>query len=621
MNTHDAPIHARLVPLALADMAAAPAEIMVFPAGVHTIHATQNNQPVTKDVLVEPATADAMQAALQAHLTAGQRPYFDFDHDDTKASAWPTGYRWEAGCAARVPGVYAAVEWSGSGAAAVLGKDYRSFSPAFNIDKAKPARVVGAPLNMGGLVNAPAFRRQAPIWAKQASSPLSPDTTMPTPNNDTDIAAAEAIKAKEALATAQTELAALKAKDAARRKTDAGVLVAAAVARGALPPKDEAIQAKWTSLLEADPSHAQLLATLPGNDITKPVTEPGEPITAKAGPVAVLKAYAAEKDEKKRGVIYAQDITPLFNPGFALGPILAANSLGSVAGDLIILRSLDLLKLSFPALGAITTDFSAEQARQGQAIKTRIVGVPSVVALDNTTGWASSDATTTDVTVTIGQPKGVQIEYTSTQLANTLRDIFGEQVEACHYALGKDMFDALYAVITAGNFAYATTRALATFTRDHVTAMSKALTGRGVSQMGRTLLLNQDYYEKLGQDATIVNLAAYSMPGVITDGLLPPIAKFAITEAVNLPGTGNLTGFGFTKDALVLATRVPEDYTRALPGASNGAVSVITNPTTGMSVQKVDFVDHKLAKAYSRIAIAYGVAKGNGLSGQRLISA
>lgn len=616
----DAPILARLAPSLLPEGANAPEEIMVFPAGQHTIHATQNDRPVTKTVLVDAFTAKAMQAALDAHVAAGpQKPYFDFNHDDDAASAWPLAFRWSDGADGRPAGVYAKLEWSRSGAEAVAGRAYRSFSPVFHVDGGNPARVTTAPLNMGGLVNTPAFRAQSPIWAKQ---PFPSQPNMSEQNNQPDpTAAAEALKAKEALASAQNELSALKAKDAARRKADAGALVAAAVARGALAPKDEAIQAKWSSLIEADPSHATLLAALPGRDITQPVTPAGEPISAKAGPVEVLKAYAAEKDAAKRGAIYAKDVIPLFQPGFALGPILAANSLGSVAGDLIVLRALDLLKLSFPALSGITTDFSAESARQGQAIKTRIVGVPSVVTLDDSTGWSSSDATTTDVTVTIGQPKGVQIEYTSTELANTLRDIFGEQVEACHYALGKNMFDALYAVITAANFANATTKALATFTRNDVTAMAKALTGRGVSAMGRTLLLNQDYYEKLGQDSTIVNLAAYSMPGVITQGDLPPVAKFAITEAVNLPGTGNLTGFGFTKDALVLATRVPEDYTRALPGASNGAVSVITNPITGMSVQKVDFVDHKLAKAYSRIAIAYGVAKGNGSSGQRLISA
>jgi hypothetical protein len=102
---------------------------------------------------------------------------------------------------------------------------------------------------------------------------------------------------------------------------------------------------------------------------------------------------------------------------------------------------------------------------------------------------------------------------------------------------------------------------------------------------------------------------------------MPPVGGFDVVRAINLPGTGNLTGFGFRKDALVVATRLPEDYTRAFPGAAHGSVSVVTNPDTGISVQKVDFVDHRLAKALSRIAWAYGVAKGNGLSGQRLVSA
>jgi hypothetical protein len=272
-------------------------------------------------------------------------------------------------------------------------------------------------------------------------------------------------------------------------------------------------------------------------------------------------------------------------------------------------------------LSGITTDFSSENARQGQVIKTRIVGVPTVVTLNDTTGWASSDATTTDVAVTIGQPVGVQLEFGSTELAGTNRDLFGEQVEACHYALGKNAVDALYAVITAANFANATTKATASVARADFVAMEKALAARGV-EGNRMLLANADIYERLSVDTTLVNLATYQKPEMITGVDLPPVAGFNVLRAINLPATGNLTAFGFRKDALVLATRLPEDYVKNAPaGAAHGSQSVVINPDTGIAVQKTDFVDHKLAKAYSRIALAYGVAKGNGLSGQRLISA
>ncbi len=600
-----------------------PGEIMVFPAGTHAISASRaDGTSFVGKVIVDASTADALNRALQAHVSSsGHKPFFDFDHDEKEASAWPSSFSFKEGL-----GVFAAVEWSESGKEAILGKGYRAFSPAFFIDEQTPSRVTSAPLCMGGLVNNPAFRRIAPLWAREAESNNSPQGQ---PQTKEKIMSNEVTKSADAIKAdaLTTELEAVKAQLATAQKEKANAYVQAAVSRGAIKPDDIALQAAYVdSILANEKTGKAIVDSLPGKAAAPVIaaagTAPAAPVTTEDNLFESVRAMSKETDHKKRGQIYCRTVRDnVAKVKSGLVEILAANSLGSVTGDIIVLRALDLLKLSFPALSALTTDFSSEQARQGQAIKTRIVSVPSVVTLNDTTGWGSSDATTSDVSVTIGQPKGVQIEYASSELAGTNRDLFGEQVEAMQYALGKDLMDAVYALITTA-FTQATTKALVSFTRADVTAMAKALTGRGVPVVGRTLLLNQDYYEKLGQDSSIVNLASYSMPGVITEGMLPPIAKFNVIESVNLPGTANLTGFGFTKDALVVATRLPEDYMKNVPGgAAHGAMSIVTNPDTGISVQKTDFVDHKLARAYSRIAWAYGVARGQLASGQRLISA
>ncbi len=629
------PLLARLMPVALADVTAAPAEIMVFPAGTHTINASQAGKPITKSVKVGPDTAAALQAALTAHLAAGpQKPYFDFDHDDTKASAWPAAYRWEPGAADKPAGVYAKVDWSASGAAAVLGKDYRSFSPAFHVDDAVPARVIGAPLNQGGLVNAPAFRAQAPLWAKEQSSAATPPNHNPTTTTMTDEEkkAAEAAAANAALQTElqtlkaretaqQQELLTLKAKETERRKADASAKVAAAVARGALPPKDETIQAKWRGLIEADPSHAELLAALPDGTITQVVTSTGGHIQAKEGLNNVLKGYKAARTPKERAAIYAKEIEPLFKPGFALGPILAANALGELAGDLVTQRSLALLKLTFPVLKNISTNFTEENAAYGQTIKTRLRAIPAVTAYDPVNGYAASDVTDTDVPVVINNHNAVQIKYTANDLASTARDLFGEQVEGCHYSLGKSLVDALYALITVGNYANGTVQASAGFGRPTLITVAEALFGRSVAAARRTCLLNPTYFGQLSQDASLVSLAAFQKPEMLTDYMLPPVAGFDVQQAVNLPGTGNLGGAAFTPDAMAMAVRVPNDYTTVLPGASNGNVSVVTNPDTGFTVQLVQYVDHNHGTANWRIAFMFGVAVGNAASLQRITSA
>ncbi|PTX95762.1 phage protease [Opitutus sp. ER46] len=630
------PITARMPALELPQSDQLPAEIMSFPAGVHTINAKQAGKAINTSVQVDAQTAAVMQATLEAHMAASpQKPYFDFDHDDKDASAWPKAFRWEDGSNGRPAGVYAAVEWSGSGSAAIAGKDYRSFSPVFYVDERKPARVTGAPLNMGGLVNSPAFKKQAPIWAKDTLSAAQPpnqnhthmpDKTDTTPGATPSPAAASdtsAIQAKEQISALQTQVQALQAKDTERRKTDAKAAVDAAVARGALPPKDTAIQAKWTGLIEADPANADLLAAMPGTSLLTPVTQPGGHVQAKDNLVECLKKLKAEQDVDTRSAIYAKEVSPLFRDSeFRMGPILAANSLGTLSGELITQRSLTLLKRAFPALFAISTNFTNEAASFGQTVKARLRTIPTVTDYNVLTGYATSDASAVDVPVVIDGHKAVQIAFNANELGSTSRDLFAEQTEGAHVAIGGDLVDALLAVITAANFANGTVQAVAGFGRPTMTAIAKALTTRFAPRAGRFAMLNLDYYEKLGQDASIVSLATYQKAEIITENQLPPVAGLLPIEVQNFPTVGNLTGFAGTPDALALSTRLPNDYTQAMPDVpSNGSVQIVKNPDTGIAVMLVRFIDHKLGAAVWRVAYMRGAAKGQAASGQRITSA
>ena len=95
-----------------------------------------------------------------------------------------------------------------------------------------------------------------------------------------------------------------------------------------------------------------------------------------------------------------------------------------------------------------------------------------------------------------------------------------------------------------------------------------------------------------------------------------------MNEAANLPtNNGNITGFACGKSALVLASRVPNDYTSVLPGASYGNVQVVTDPDLGISVMLVQYVNHQLGSATQRIALMYGTAAGQGAAGQLLKAA
>jgi hypothetical protein len=359
---------------------------------------------------------------------------------------------------------------------------------------------------------------------------------------------------------------------------------------------------------------------------TSPASRPT--ITAESI-VSALNAFAAEKDPRKRGAIYAKDISPRMDEA-EMVPISAANAPGSLAGTLVTQRTLELLKFQFPVLKQISTDFTAESALYNQTIKSRVVAIPTVSTYNTTTGYAQTDMTSVDVDVTLNQHKYVQITFDANTLSGTVRQLFDDFAPASSYALAKDMVDAVYALITAANFtATPTTKSLVNFARNDVIDMGTALTLRGVpgGSLNRSLLLHPTYYGQVEKDSgTVLNavtaLAAFQRPEILTEGVLPNLDGFKVINAPNLPGNSeNLVGFGMSRSALLVATRLPSDYANVLPGASNGIVTPVIDPDLGIAVMQVQYVDHTLGRANQRMALIYGVAKGQDNAGQRLVSA
>ncbi len=150
------------------DMGQLPTEIQWAPPGRHQIQATRNGEPATVDVIIDKEAARKVARTYDAYVAAVSRneedlPYFDENHDDREAVGHPTGFRW-AGDDPQQGGIRAKVTWTDRGKKALLGKNYRRFSPSFFLDG--DGKISGAPVNMGGLVNRAAFKRIAPVIAK-----------------------------------------------------------------------------------------------------------------------------------------------------------------------------------------------------------------------------------------------------------------------------------------------------------------------------------------------------------------------------------------------------------------------------------------------------------------------
>jgi hypothetical protein len=448
----------------------------------------------------------------------------------------------------------------------------------------------------------------------------------------------------------------LQAKVRKRQLDDARLAVRNAVKRGAIAARDLPKQRMWETRIAADPKDQEILDSIPGNmpALSGPIISGGRVTISDDDPsrifgelarVSSLSCRASQHDQRRQlsrefAMIYAREFKgsnkdrmlsfPVSEFETAImGADVTDASLKTLSGSLVTQRTLELLHFTFPSLTMFTTDFSDTAAQFNQTVITRTITVPNVTSYNTTTGWADSTAVNTDVPVTINQHRGVNITFNEQILASTVRRLFDEFAPAAAYALSKDMVDSLYANITDANFTNNSVTATSSFARTSVIDIGTQLTLRGVPLVlgARTLLLYPTVFSKLVADTALITFAAYQKPELITApqngaSLVIPVDTFQVVNAPNLPtNNGNVTGFGCSKSALVIATRLPNDYTSANPGANYGSVQVMTEPDIGISVMLTQYVNHQLAAATSRISLMYGTAAGQTNAGQLLKAA
>jgi hypothetical protein len=448
----------------------------------------------------------------------------------------------------------------------------------------------------------------------------------------------------------------LQAKVRKRQLDDARLAVRNAVKRGAIAARDLPKQKMWETRIAADPKDQEILDSIPGNmpSLQTPIISGGRVTISDDDPsrifgelarVSSLSCKTSQPEQRRTlsrefAAIYAREFKgsnkermlsfPVSEFETAImGADVTDTNLKTLSGSLVTQRTLELLKFTFPSLTMFTTDFSDQAAQFNQTVITRTVTIPSVTSYNTTTGWADSTAANVDVPVTINQHRGVNLTFNEQIMASTVRRLFDEFAPAAAYALSKDMVDNLYANITDANFTNNSVTATSAFARTSVIDIGTQLTLRGVPlALGqRTLLLYPTVFSKLVADTALITFAAYQKPELITApqngaSLVIPVDTFQVVNAPNLPtNNGNVTGFGCSKSALIIATRLPNDYTTANPGANYGSVQVMTEPDIGISVMLTQYVNHQLAAATSRVSLMYGTAAGQTNAGQLLKAA
>lgn len=281
--------------------------IVFMPEGTHDIFATVGDKPKKLTVTVGPECLAAFSASLAARMEGNVRPFAGFDHEPGPASFIPTAFRYEDGV-----GLVLDVEWTRAGLAAIEGRDYSYFSPAFLLGKDGTPQGLAPSGEVGSLVNDPAFRAIPRIAAANsnqnnimenhellvtlglveentpvesglevAKASLATLRESVVKANDAEALAAEieAIKAEKEvteakLAEAQAKLDEIAAAEAAAKEAEekaaaeaadaaADATVEEAVQAGRIAPKDDTARAFWKASVLADPNAKLVLASLP----------------------------------------------------------------------------------------------------------------------------------------------------------------------------------------------------------------------------------------------------------------------------------------------------------------------------------------------------------------------
>lgn len=335
-----------------------------------------------------------------------------------------------------------------------------------------------------------------------------------------------------------------------------------------------------------------------------------------------------------------------------------SNVLGVLSGTLVLQRTLPKFAYKYPELMAMTTDFSDTPGLYNQTETTRIVAQPATQKFDTTTdgtgrpkGWSTvSPAQTTDVSLTLTDHIGVPMVFGQNQLSATNRRLFDEQSELAIKAIAAYFTNMAMVLMTKGGYnAYATAntttvptayityvKGLGEWSMGDLDTLDAVFTQNKVPEEERFMLLNTAYYAKLRGDPRLSFIYAASGKDTagqssqfLSEAKLPKLSGFAPYKAPYLPQstpataptTNNIVGFAGQKAAMILKSRLPQDFTQALGVMVPGSVTTITDPDTKISIMLVQYVALQGGWAEWRPEVILGAAVGDNRAGLVITSA
>lgn len=300
-----------------------------------------------------------------------------------------------------------------------------------------------------------------------------------------------------------------------------------------------------------------------------------------------------------------------------------ANSIQGINLAQIAQKTLTLLTPRLVPLGNLTSDFSEDIASMGESVTTRIA--TNMTADDVSNGFTVADSASTPYTIPLNKELGKAIGFTQTEISKggmgMLERVF---LPAAVSAVATGVFQTVTALVTAANFTNQVIITPGNFDADAVSDRATELTTRNVPDYYRYMMLNPTYYGALTKDNQIQAYYASNSTEALARRRLPQLAGFDyIDETTGFPTAGttvaeNLVGFAASKEALLMASRLP-----ATPpdGSTDVQFENVIEPTTGFPMQFQFFYLPVNRKWVIAIATLFGVIPGPGANLTRIKSA
>lgn len=291
---------------------------------------------------------------------------------------------------------------------------------------------------------------------------------------------------------------------------------------------------------------------------------------------------------------------------------IAGVNLAKVAQD-----SLPALTDLFAPLNALTTDFSADIKDSGDSITTRIP--TNVVASDMTGGYqtGAQDVVMVAKTVTLDQFPGFTYGFTDLERSKSEIDLLRLFIEPALEAVGEAVFEYVWGLVTAANFASTEVLTALNFDRSDIADFGATLTIAKAQRGGRSVLMNPSYYASI-----VKSLNAADWPGpseLKSEAIAPRVAKFDLYETTLADANGeNLAAFALQKNALIFAGRtLIADEMTAKAGVD---VETVMVPGLGLPVQFRKWYNPD-GKLFYNMNVLFGASVAVGTAGHRITSA